>query len=237
LQRIRPVRWALALSRRSCRPPSCGHPTFRSSAWPSFRDRLVKTYVLFSSASVLQIDTADTQIYVISRRCGEARRCLALLASNLVRTNLGSTSHAASCQRTASLLLTALFNAQAASRSGASWTSLRIEGAPDVSDRALLACGAKAPRLRQLALVGLSGVTVRGLTSFMTTTSLESLELADLQALDGGEVRIFVAELSRGVSGGTLAFAHRFVLLDDLDAICAATCTKLGLTSNSMISG
>lgn len=176
----------------------------------------------------LQVDTADAQIYVLARRCGKARRCLA--------TNPGSTSHAASCQRTASLLLTALFNAQAASRSGASWTSLRIEGAPDVSDRALLACGAKAPRLRQLALVGLSGVTVRGLTSFMTTTSLESLELADLQALDGGEVRIFVAEISRGVSGSTLA-CSQLALLDDLDALCAATCIELGLTRTSMISG
>ncbi len=61
-----------------------------------------------------------------------------------------------------------------------------------MSDRALLACGAQAPGLRELSLVGLPRVSVRGLTAFMSCSALESLELADLHALDGGEVRMAI---------------------------------------------
>ena len=79
---------------------------------------------------------------------------------------------------------------QAARRSGDSWRSLRIEGAPNVTDRALLGCGAKAAQLRELALVGLPGVSVRGLTAFMLCTELTTLELSDLPAFDAAEVRM-----------------------------------------------
>jgi hypothetical protein len=77
---------------------------------------------------------------------------------------------------------------QAARRSGESWRSLRIEGAQNVTDRALLGCGAKAAQLRELALAGLPGVSVRGLTAFMLCTELTSLELSDLPAFDAAEV-------------------------------------------------
>lgn len=79
---------------------------------------------------------------------------------------------------------------QAARRSGDSWQSLRIEGAPHVTDRALLGCGAKAAQLRELALVGLPGVSVRGLTAFMLCTELTTLELSDLPAFDAAEVTV-----------------------------------------------
>ncbi len=79
---------------------------------------------------------------------------------------------------------------QAARRSGDSWQSLRIEGAPNVTDRALLGCGAKAAQLRELALVGLPGVSGRGLTAFMLCTELTTLELSDLPAFDAAEVRM-----------------------------------------------
>lgn len=78
---------------------------------------------------------------------------------------------------------------QAARRSGASWRSLRIEGSPDVTDRALLACGAKAANLQELALAALPGISVRGLTAFMSCNQLATLELADLPAFEDAEVR------------------------------------------------
>ena len=59
-----------------------------------------------------------------------------------------------------------------------------------MTDRALLGCGAKAAQLRELALVGLPGVSVRGLTAFMLCTELTTLELSDLPAFDAAEVTV-----------------------------------------------
>jgi hypothetical protein len=100
------------------------------------------------------------------------------------------TTAAIATDRLDSLQTALLATLQAARRSGHSWQSLRIEGAPNVTDRALLGCGAKAAQLRELALVGLPGVSVRGLTAFMLCTELTTLELSDLPAFDAAEVRM-----------------------------------------------
>lgn len=61
-----------------------------------------------------------------------------------------------------------------------------MENSREISDRALLAASAQADGLTHLSLLGLPCITVRGLTSFVSCTSLVNLELADLFALNGG---------------------------------------------------
>ncbi len=80
---------------------------------------------------------------------------------------------------------------QAARRSGGSWTKLRVEGAPEVSDRSLLAIAAQAPALTSLALAVLPGVSVRGLGALASCSRLTTLELSDLACFGGSadEVR------------------------------------------------
>ena len=80
-----------------------------------------------------------------------------------------------------------VLTAQAARRSGGSWTSLRLENSSEVTDRALLAASAQAGGLTDLSLSGLPRISVRGLTTFASCTSVTTLELADLYALNGGD--------------------------------------------------
>lgn len=86
-----------------------------------------------------------------------------------------------------SYLNLAVYTAQAARRSGGSWTSLRLENSSQITDRALLAASAQAGGLTDLSLSGLPRISVRGLTTFASCTSVTTLELADLYALKGGD--------------------------------------------------